>query len=56
MENYDLDGKIAVKNKEIQVETDPNKKARFQRELEILNLRKQIESLKNKIEFKKKNL
>lgn len=56
MENNNIDGKIAIKNKEIQVEKDPNKKAQFQRELEILNLRKQIEILKSKIEYKRKNL
>ena len=55
MEENNLDAKIAVKNKEIQVETDPNKKAEYQRDLEILNLRKQIEALRNKIEYKQRN-
>lgn len=50
-----IDGRIQIKNKEIQFETDPNKKAKLQRDLEILNLRKQIEALRNKIEFKQRN-
>ena len=53
MDEDNLEAKIAVKNKEIQVETDPNKKAQFQRDLEILNLRKQIEFLRDKIELKR---
>lgn len=55
MEENDIEGRIQIKNKEIQFETDPNKKAELQRDLEILNLRKQIETLKDKIDFKRRN-
>ena len=51
-ENNSLDARIAIKNKEIQVERNPNKRQQLQRDLEILNLRKQIESLRDKIQFK----
>jgi hypothetical protein len=55
MEENNIDGRIQIKKSEIQYETDPNKKAELQRDLEILNLRKQIETLKDKIEFKRRN-
>jgi hypothetical protein len=49
MEVNDIEGRIQIKNKEIQFEKEPNKKAELQRDLEILNLRKQIEALKDRI-------
>lgn len=52
MNDNNIDAKIQVKNTQIQVEKDPNKRAEYQRDLEILNLRKQIEVLRNKIELK----
>lgn len=55
MEENNIEGRIQIKNKEIQFEKDPNKKAELQRDLEILNLRKQIEALRDKIELKKRN-
>ena len=54
MENNYHD-RIFVKNAELQVEKDPGKKAQLQRDLEILNLRKDIEALKNRIIQKLKN-
>jgi|GEM_PF-6151166 len=42
--------RIFVKNAELQVEKDATKRAQLQRDLEILNIRKQIEALKNKIQ------
>lgn len=50
MENNDIDGKIAVKQKEISVEHDPNKRAILQKDLQILNFRKQIITIQNRIE------
>lgn len=52
MDENNLDGRIAIKQKEIQVERDPNKKRQLQNDLEILNLRKQIERLRDKIRLK----
>jgi hypothetical protein len=54
MENSNINDRIAVKNKEIEVENDPLRKREFQRELEILNLRRQIDALKYKIEQKQR--
>ena len=54
MENINLNDRIAVKSKEIQVEKDPIRKAEYQQQLEILNLRKQIDILRNKIEQKQR--
>ena len=50
----EIQGEIEVKRKEIQVETDANKKAELQSELQILLIKKQIESLKNRIDQMKK--
>lgn len=50
MENNDIDGKIAIKQKEISVEQDFNRKVKLQKELQILELRKQIISFQNRIE------
>tara|TARA_B100000795_G_C22475623_1_gene314682 strand:+ start:376 stop:582 length:207 start_codon:yes stop_codon:yes gene_type:complete len=41
---------IAIKNKEIQVELDSLKKSRLQRELEVLNLRKKVLDLTDRID------
>lgn len=54
MDENNLDSRIAVKQKEIQVERDPNKKRELQSDLEILNLRKQIEMLRDKIRIKQR--
>ena len=45
----DINGKIALKQKEVSIEKDPNRKAQLQNELQILNFRKQIEEIKLKI-------
>lgn len=50
METNDIDGKIAVKQKEISVEREPNKRAVLHRDLQVLNLRKQIISFQERIE------
>lgn len=55
MEENDIEGRIQITNKEIQYEKNPTKKAELQRSLEILILRKQIEALRDKIEFKQRN-
>lgn len=52
MEEKNLDGRIDLKTKEIQLTQDPNMKRQLQNDLEILNLRKQIERLRNKIRYK----
>lgn len=49
MEESDLNGRIAVKQKEVSVEQDPNKKAELQNQLKVLNFRKDIEDIKQKI-------
>lgn len=54
MENNYQD-RIYLKNAEIQIEKDPNRKSQLQRDLEILNLRKQIEDLKIRIQSKLRN-
>lgn len=46
----DLDDKIAVKRKQIEVENDPNKKAEYNKQLQKLLIQKQIKSLQNRIE------
>lgn len=56
MENSNINDRIAVKNKEIEVEKNPIRKAEYQRDLEILNLRMQIDALKNKIKQKQRKL
>ncbi len=48
MEN-DINGKIQLKQKEISIENNPEKKSRLQQELQILNFRKQIDFYRNKI-------
>lgn len=49
MEENDINARIAVKQKEVSVEKDPNRKSQLQNELQILNFRKQIEDIKDKI-------
>lgn len=49
MEN-NYEDRIFLKNAELKVEKDPNRRAQIQRDLEILNIRKQIETLKDKIQ------
>lgn len=48
MEENEINGKISIKQKEISV-ADSIKKAELQKELEILNWRKQIIFAQNKI-------
>lgn len=52
MEIQDIQNKIQLKNKQIQLEKNYEKKRKYQRELEILNLKKEIELLKNRIKQK----
>lgn len=49
MDDNQINGRISVKQREISVELDPTKKAELQKELEILNWRKQIIFAQNKI-------
>ena len=49
MDENEINGKISIKQKEISVERDPNKKSEMDRELQILNMRKQIIFFQNKI-------
>ena len=49
MDDNQINGRISVKQREISVEIDPTKKAELQKELEILNWRKQIIFAQNKI-------
>lgn len=49
MDKNDVDGKIAVKQKEISVALDSNKKTEMQKELQILLLRKEINFARQKI-------
>lgn len=49
MDENDINGKIQLKQKEISIEKDPEKKSRLQQELQILNFRNQIDFYRNKI-------
>lgn len=49
MNENEINAKISLKRKEIEVHTEPNKKIELERELQILNLRKQIIFAQNKI-------
>ncbi|MDU8885207.1 hypothetical protein RXV94_03480 [Yeosuana sp. MJ-SS3] len=49
----DINDKIQIKQKEIEVEDDFNKKHELQRELQILTMRKEIEKTKEKLNNKK---
>lgn len=46
----ELDNKIRVKQLEIQVEEDPNHKQELNKQLRALQLRKEIETIKIKIQ------
>ena len=46
MDENDINAKIQIKQKEIEVEDDFNKKHELNRELQILNMRKDIEKTK----------
>lgn len=56
MENNDIGARIEVKRKEISVEKDFNRKAKLQKELQILELRKQINSFQERIEQIRKSM
>ena len=45
-----IDADIAVKLKEIQVQSDAEKKAKLQTQLQVLQIRKQIISLQQRID------
>jgi hypothetical protein len=45
-----IDADITIKEKEIQVEQDGEKKAKLQNQLQVLRIRKQIISLQQRIE------
>jgi len=49
MEKQELDNEITVKQTQIRVELDPNKKAELQKQLKNLQLKKEIENIKIKI-------
>lgn len=44
MDDNKLDGKIAIKRKQVEVEKDQTKKYKLQQELQVLNLKKQIQN------------
>ncbi len=46
----EIDAQIAVKQKQVQVEFDPEKKTEYQKQLQKLQLRKQIKSLMDRID------
>lgn len=56
MEENELNGKIALKQKEISIERDSQKKANLQKELQILNFRKQIDFYRSKINQIRKSM
>lgn len=56
MENNEIRAKIELKRKEISLETDYYHKARLQKELQILELRKEIISFQERIEIIKKSM
>ena len=41
----DIDDRIAVKQKQVEVENDPEKKERYRKQLMVLRLRKEIASI-----------
>jgi hypothetical protein len=49
MDKTEINNKIIIKQKEINLERDPNKKIELQRDLEILSLRKSIIDTREKI-------
>jgi len=46
----DINGKILVKQKQVQVEQDVDKKAEYQKQLKVLMIRKRIIDLQDRIE------
>ena len=52
MEIQDLTNKIQLKIKKIQLEKDYEKRKKYQNDLEVLKLKKEIELLKNRIKQK----
>ena len=52
MEIQDLTNKIQLKIKQIQLEKDYLKRKKYQNDLEVLKLKKEIELLKNRIKQK----
>jgi hypothetical protein len=46
----DIISRIAVKQKQIQVETDPSKKSEYEKQLLVLNIRKKIRDLQKNID------
>ncbi len=46
----ELDGKIAVLRTKISVEDNPTIKSKYQRQLQKLNIKKQIQALKNRLD------
>ena len=55
MEENKLNGKIAVLQKQIQYEDDPNRKQDLNNKLRVVQIEKQIASLKRQIEQLKGN-
>jgi hypothetical protein len=45
----DINDRIAVKEKQVQVENDPEKKERYRKQLMVLRLRKEIGEIQNQI-------
>lgn len=56
MKNNEISAKIELKRKEISLESDYLCKARLQKELQILELRKEIISFQERIEIIKKSM
>jgi hypothetical protein len=52
MEIQDLQNKISLKTKQIQLEKQYHKRKQYQNDLEVLKLKKDIELLKNRIKQK----
>ena len=52
MKLLDLNNKIQLKTKQIQLEMDYEKRKKYQNDLEVLKLKKDIELLKNRIKQK----
>lgn len=52
MELQELNNKIQLKIKQIQLEKDYEKRNKYQNDLEVLKLRKEIELLKSRIQQK----
>jgi hypothetical protein len=46
----DINAKILVKQKQVQVEQDAEKKAEYQKQLKVLMIRKRIVDLQDRIE------